>query len=181
MPWQFVSTYPPLIIEHAGGRFYGSQLGVGGLATVVHTLNTLFATPFHVPQTQTYTVIGIEVTTLTAGNLRLGIYRDSSGAPGALVLDAGVVTTGTTGAKTIVISQQLTAGHYWLASVSDAGPTLRGYTTAASLHWLGFTSGTDTNIHTGVSVAFTYAALPDPSTGGSALFTGNIPRVFLGY
>jgi len=175
-------AFPSPLLPHAAGLYYGSQLGVGGLTTVAHTLNTLFGCPFFVPVITTYTSIVCEVTTLSAGNLRMGIYRDSTsapGTPGALVLDAGVVSTGTTGAKSITISQSLDPGWYWLASVSDASATLRAYTAANSLHWLGFTSATDTNVHIGRSVAFTYAALPDPFTGGSALVTGNFPRVML--
>jgi hypothetical protein len=142
--------------------------------------NILYGIPFLVPETATYTSITIEVTTLKAGSsLRLGIYRDSSGAPGALVLDAGVVSGATTGAKTIVISQQLTAGWYWLACLANDTPTIRALTATSSLQWLGYTSGTDVTTHAGWSVAQAYGALPDPFTPGGALTTIAAHRIML--
>jgi len=63
--------------------------------------------------------------------------------------------------------------------VFDATPTVRALANAAGnpLGCLGFTSGLDTGYHVGVTVAFTYAALPDPFTAGSALSTAAIPRI----
>lgn len=167
-------------LRHASGRFYSSPLNTT-TDTQALSINTLYAIPFFVPETKTYTSINIEVTTLgVLANGRLGIYRDSDGAPGALVLDAGTISATTTGAKTIAISQSLTAGWYWLAYVIDVAHTVRSLPAASVLAWLGFTSGTDTVFHPGWSVAFTYAALPDPFTGGGALMTGEAPRVMLG-
>lgn len=59
---------------------------------------------------------------------RLGIYTDTDGRPGALVVDAGTVSTAAgLSAKEIVISQAVDRGRYWLACVSQGGgwgPTL---------------------------------------------------------
>lgn len=163
------------------GRLFNSSLGVGGVTTVAAVANTLYATPIFTPLAATVTVIGLEITAFAAGNVRLGVYRDSNGVPGALLLDAGAVGTGTpNGFKSIgSLSQALTPGWYWLACVFDATPTVRALTASGSMHALGFTSGTDTTIHAGWSVAFTYAALPDPFTGGGALMTTNPPRVMI--
>src|SRR5579859_8225321 len=165
----------------ASGRYYSSPL-VNTLATFTHTLNVLYAIPFHVPYPATFTSINIEVTTLGSGNhIRLGIYNDNNGVPGSLVLDAGTVLTTTTGGKSIVINQTLVAGWYWLASVSDSStPVVRAISQSTASPDLGFTSGTDTTFHVGWSVAFTYAALPDPFTGGGALMTTAAPRIMLG-
>ena len=164
---------------HASGRYYDSRLSTG-YTTLAISANTLYAIPFLVPKTQTYTVISLEVTTLAAAkSIRMGIYTDTNGAPDALVLDAGTVSVATTGSKTISISQSLSAGWYWLVVVSDGTPTVRA-TSQTAIGMLGFTSGTDTTIHVGFSVAFTYAALPNPFTGGGALMTGTAPRLMLG-
>lgn len=168
-------------LPHVSGRFYDSRIHTT-LTTFTVTVNVLYGMPFYVPTTTTYTAISIEVTTLSVGNhCRLGIYNDSTGAPGGLVLDAGTILTTTTGGKSIVISQSLSAGWYWLALVSDSSvPVLRAYSQTNALAALGYTSGTDTTNHVGVSVAFTYAALPNPFTAGSALMTTAAPRVMLG-
>lgn len=168
--------WPPL----AAGRLYGSQVGAAGLTTLAVTANVLYACPIFVAEQITLSNIGIEVTSFAAGNVRLGLYYDSAGAPAALLQDSGAVGTGTpNGYKSVATSQVIPAGWWWLAAVFDATPTVRALTTASSLHLLGASSGTDTNIHSGVSVAFVYAALPNPFTGGSALHVGNFPRILI--
>lgn len=167
-------------IPHASGRFYDSRLQ-SSFTTVALVANTLYAQPFYVPRSTTYATIGIEVTTLAVGkSVRLGIYNDNGGVPGSRVVDCGTVSTTTTGAKPITINQVLAAGWYWLAAVSDGTATLRAAVQAGSLPSLGFTSGTDTTFHNGWSVAFTYAALPDPFTAGGALMTTAMYRILLG-
>lgn len=163
------------------GGLSSTPLGSGGLTTLAVTASILYACPLFVPQTSvTLSAIGIEVSTFATGNVRLGLYYDSAGVPGALLQDSGAVSTGTAnGFKSVATSQVLTAGWWWLAAVFDATPTVRALTTANSLHLLGFANGTDTNIHTGVSVAFTYGTLPNPFQAGSALHTGNFPRIMV--
>jgi hypothetical protein len=183
MAWDLstvLTPVPVLQIDHVTGRVYSSHLGGGTLTVGAVAANTLYAHPFNVPQAVTYTVVSIEVTTFATGNARLGVYANNAGVPGALILDAGAVSTGTAnGEKTIAISLARNPGKVWLAAVFDAAPSVRLMTSASGLHWLGASSGTDTNIHMGVSVAFTYAALPDPFTAGSVLYIGNFPRIML--
>lgn len=168
------------MIPQTAGRFYSSPAALS-LTTLAISANVLYATPFYVPTTKTYTAILIEVTATGAGSIRLGIYSDTSGAPDALVLDAGTVTVSSTGARSITISQSLAAGWYWLAGVANVAPTVRaGANTAPVNQMLGFTSGTDTTLHIAWSVAFTYAALPNPFTGGGALMTTAAPRFMVG-
>ena len=174
MPHRF---WPVLL----GGRFYSTTLASGSLATLVVTKDILYATPIHISQQVTLSSIGIEVTAFAAGNVRLGIYYDSAGAPGALLQDSGAVSTGTAnGFKSVATGQVLTAGLWWLACDFDAAPTVRALTTASSLHVLGASAGTDTAVHTGVSVAFVYAGFPNPFQAGSALHVGNFPRIMIG-
>ena len=94
------------------------------------------AVPFIVGSAFTIQAVGIDLT--VAGDvgslIRLGIYSDSSGYPGSLVVDFGTVAgDGSTGAKTITsLSQALTAGLYWFISVSQnwstTSPTVRTIT-----------------------------------------------------
>lgn len=162
------------------GRFYSSTLGTGALTTLTVTQDILYATPIFISSTITATSIGIEVTTFSAGNVRCGIYTDVAGVPTTLLVDSGAISTGTSnGFKSAVISQILTPAWYWLAALFSVTPGVRAMTTASSLHLLGATSGTDTVIHTGVTVAQAYGALPTPFTGGSALSTVNFPRIMI--
>jgi len=169
-------------LPHVSGRFYDSRIQ-SAFTTFTLTVNTLYAVPFYVPVATTYTTLAVEVTTLSVGkSVRLGIYNDSTGVPGSLVLDAGTISTTTTGAKTITISQLLAAGWYWLAAVCDSSvPVLRALSQTNALPAMGYTSGTDTTNHVGFSVAFTFAALPSTFTGGGAVMTTAAPRIMLGY
>lgn len=168
-------------LSQASGRVYSSPLASGALSTLALSAGTMYAAPFFVPVTTTFTTIGLEVTTLAlTKSIQLGIYTDTGSTPNALVLDAGNVSVATTGFKSIVISQALTPGWYWLAVISDGTPTVRAIGQTNSLPWLGFTSGTDVTMHQGWSVAQAYGALPNPFTGGGALMTTAVPRLMLG-
>ncbi len=184
MVWEVA---PPLgtitgMLPNATGRFYNSQL-LTGTTTFTVTTNILYGVPIYVPTPTTYTSINIEVTTLSVGNLiRLGIYNDGGGVPTTLVLDAGTISTTTTGGKTIAISQALGAGWFWLAAVANSSvPVVRAASQTNALGWLGFTSGTDTTNHVGYSIAFTFGVLSGANPFGTgALMTTAAPRIMLG-
>lgn len=161
------------------GRFYDTTLAMGATAGVTAAANTLYGLPICVTSQVTVALIGVEATS-TSGSARFGIYTDANGVPDALVVDAGATPFVTGAFRGVAISQVLTVGWYWLAGVFSATPNTRGLTNANCIHYLGFSSGTDTTPHIGVSVSFTYGALPNPFTGGSALITANPPRIMIG-
>lgn len=100
------------------GRWFVTSWGVpgsNGLSLNVPCLHPLFPSV-----SGTITDIAFEVTSAsTSGFMRVGLYADSGGSPGALIADWGTVSTGTTGVKTITgLSQALVAGNlYWLCMV----------------------------------------------------------------
>ena len=102
--------------------------------------------PIYVATRTTYLGIAVDVTTAgAAGTLaRLGIYQWDNGLPGARVLDAGTVSTATTGVKEIVISQALDPGFYFLYCVVDGAPTLRAYLAVVAVAPVSGTSATAT-------------------------------------
>jgi hypothetical protein len=172
--------HPP----HVSGRYYGSPLAAAVYASRTATIvaNYMYASPFLAGAVagRDYDRISIHVTTAALGkSCQLGIYADSAGVPGALVLDAGNVSAATTGGKEINIAQTLARGWYWLACLSDGTPTLRRYYAAGGAHlpWLGHNSGQDLNHYAGMYVAQAYGALPDPFTAGAVLT--EVPRVLL--
>jgi hypothetical protein len=139
-------------------------------STFVVAVNTLYAIPIKLLHVTDVQAIGVQVSTLSAGNCRVGLYADNAGIPGILIQDVGVVATGTTGAKWQAMVRTLQPGMYWAVCIFDATPTMRAQTTTfAGPGMLGWLSGTDTAKKAGWSVAQAYGALPDPFTGGGAL------------
>ena len=171
-----------LILPQVSGRYYGCPLNAATYFTRTLALaaNLMYAMPFYVNESHAYDRIAVHVTTLKAGsNIQLGIYADSAGVPGDLILDAGNVSGASTGGKEININQTLARGWYWLAAVSDNTPTLRTYQGSSMFGWLGATTGVDTTYYGGMSVAQGYGALPTPFTAGAVLTATGVPRIML--
>ena len=163
---------------YIANRYYTGVYNVS-TSTLTTSANRLYFVPFEIRSRETWTEIGIEVTTAAAGNARLGIYRIdmSTGEAGDLVLDAGTVDTSTTGLKPITISQSLDIGFYALVAIFDATPTVRR---GNSYHpwWIGSFSPSVAGLTSYKSV--TYGTLPS-SAAGSIIYTGGFaaPTVWL--
>lgn len=148
---------PPPHPGFAVNRYYTAPNGTT-IGPVALAANTAYCCPFFVSEETTFHEIGIRVTTLIGGsNVRLGVYRAWAGVPKELLFDAGAVSTATTGAKTIAISQKLEPGLYFLVALSSANP---------AINWIldGTTSTngmtTDNGGEMTISTAMTYGALP---------------------
>lgn len=180
------------------GRFYVPSAGVtpGTLLTVA---STIYAFPFRTSGNLPIQTISANVTTgQTGGQVRFGIYTDLAGAPSALVAgsDSGnQVATGTAAATFTPTSPiQLNDGWYWAAlaaSASSTMPTVSSITTSYGDD-LSYQLGFDTLAHavaasgeavSGVSAAFTYAALPAafPTASYAEIFNAGCPLIVLGY
>lgn len=95
--------------------FSASNLGI----TVAGRLNT---SPSFLTA-GTYDRIGVIVDLRGTATLRLGIYAadPATGLPAALLLDAGTVSTGSTGLREVTISHVIsTSGWYWMAVMTNA-------------------------------------------------------------
>ncbi|MBA7662359.1 hypothetical protein ES703_70387 [subsurface metagenome] len=86
----------------------------------------IYFTPIFVTETTTYDRIAVNVDVALAGTADLRIFAWANGLPGALILSAGTVDTGTIGFKEITISHELTRGYYFLAVRCTAACELRG-------------------------------------------------------
>lgn len=162
------------------GQYIVTAWYPSGSATFTLVANTLYAIPLVVVRDVTVDRIAVLVATAASGkSIRLGIYNDGTNLyPGTLLLDAGTVSAATTGLKAITISQALTKGLYWLVLVSDGTPAMRQLNAIAPA-FLG-TDVTDFGTwNVGWTVAFTYAALPDPFTAGAAFSTTQLAAIVL--
>jgi hypothetical protein len=92
--------------------------GLVSLAGANLTNGLCYLVPLIVPASMSFDRLEVSVTgAATTGTVRLGLYADSNGDPGALIVDAGTTTPdiSTTGAKISTITQTLAAGLYWAA------------------------------------------------------------------
>jgi hypothetical protein len=173
---------PGMHIYRTGGGYASTPL-YGPRGTVVPGEAAIIFSPLMAPATTSIDRIGIEVTsagTASVSVCRLGIWADSGGAPGTLVLDAGTVATDSTGLKEITISQALTLGTlYWLGVVPQGAAATRPTITGS------FYNGPVMNVaNPGYSQAgyatsgtFTGALSSSPVLQNSA--AGAAPRIFV--
>ncbi len=178
----------PWSLTHAGGSglerwYYANVECAAALTTGAPSANVLRAIPFIAPSRGgVLDRIAIAVTTLLAGNARIGIYRNTSESnlyPSDLLVDSGDLSTATTGVKAATINVSLVPGElYWFAHVGSVAATLRCLTVANASNLLGITSGLGTAQSVGVSRAFTFAALPSPfGAGGAEISAVPIPAI----
>lgn len=119
--------------------------------------------------------------------LRLALYKsngsDEPGVPGDLVVDAGEVSTATTGLKTANITEMYLAPGWYYAFFSiepDAGMGVRGQ---QNNDYLTTPLGVDDlSAITYGRIASTYGPAPDPapSSAGMVVFTTTAPMMALG-
>ncbi len=164
-------------------RWYcAGKLNNAALSTGTPTANVLRAIPFIVPYNTTLDQIAINVTTLLTGKQRLGIYSDDGNChPGSRLLDAGEVDTGTTGVKSIAISQAISAGTLlWIVVVGNAATTLRTLPVTSAIDMMGYDNTLGTAGGVGWSVSYTYATLPATWPAGDSVITADpLPAVFV--
>ena len=173
-------------MPYVAGRYYTAPFNMraqqGGSLTVAS--NTLYLIPYRQEITGSMAALSIAIGTGAAGNVRLGLYADSAGTPGALIATAGTISTSTTGVKDVAYTANIPAGNYWLAAQFDAAPSLHIYDGASNppLHdaVLGMTSvvfaGFSSDTHIGYSASATYAS-GLPSTPASPTLIYAAPAI----
>ena len=180
------------------GQYY--QFSGGSVAsTILLTENKLFFSPFFVPTTRAFDRFGFEISTgagAAQNEVRTGIYKNTSGKPGALLVDNGRTVVGTgTGAITVTIAQTLAPGWYWLAILSNRAPsgsatqpTLRGVGSEARgmlQYYIGSAAPlAAANIvghyqHAETVADWTTYALPDPATAPTLEEAAAYPALWL--
>ncbi len=111
-------------VQAQAGRWYGPACAVAPAAPAAGALSAL---PFAVGASLVQaTALGVLVTGAGAGgsSLRLGVYADASGQPGALLADAGAVATDSAGEVVAALTGvALSRGTYWLAALLQSAGT----------------------------------------------------------
>lgn len=156
--------------------YIANQGNCTAITTGAPTANVLRVLPLVAPvRGGTIDRISVTITVGVVGNFRLGIYRNQSMTavyPGSLVYDSGALDANVTGANGATLSVSLDPNQmYWLAIVGSVAPTIRCMAVGGVGPTLGVAAGIPANPNCGISVAYAYAAMPDPFPGGGAMFT----------
>lgn len=154
---------------YTSGRWYGLYHDSdGGSNTQVPAANTIYFAPFRPRRTTTFDRIGISVSSLAAGgSAQIGVYNrhGTTFEPDTLLLDAGVVSTASTGDKPLTVSLVLVGDVlYWLAVLHNAAPAVRRPPNTSLPSQLGGGLDAGLNPSSSYSQAFTFGALPATAT-----------------
>ena len=105
--------------------------------------NTLVVQQATLSQAATIQSLSLYVNAL-GGNLRLGLYDDNAGSPGALKCSTNEFTPTSTGWNTqnVVTQVSLTAGTYWLAYLPQSNSLgYKANPSSGTAHWVNFNYG----------------------------------------
>lgn len=152
-----------------GSYHFTSSPGSTGTANSLG-VGTMRLIPWLVTTTTSLTRIGGEVTSAgdAGSKVRLVIYSDTGGKPGALVLNAGQINGDSATVQELTIAQTLTPGLYWIGgivqTVTTTQPTMRTVSawTPPIPIWLNTTIPTANLQVVGVQQTGVTAAPPDP-------------------
>jgi hypothetical protein len=159
-----------------------TYLGLPGVdfvstGTTSVSTNRLYYAPFYVATPITIDLICCEVTgNAAAGNLaRLGIYRaDTDWQPTTLVVDAGTVSAGTIGFKSIAANVTLSPGRYLTAFINNASPVFR--VVRGGNRYAGLNSAIGSNpLIVYLFKNTTFASFPETGTPWDTISYGTVP------
>lgn len=113
----FAPTYSPGFQTQKWYHAQGAGAGTG-----LMVLNQLIYAPLFVGAPRVFDAMSLQITVAASSNssLRLGVYQDSNGFPGSLVLDAGTITSSCAGSFNLLLSSpQTLQGEVWLAAAAQ--------------------------------------------------------------
>lgn len=175
-----VGVSEPANANHPGvvKDLYYRPLGVGALTTVAAVADTIYACLVRVVPGTTYTRMVAECTAGATGSLRIGLYKNLNGQPGALVLDSGsiaVTAAVLSSTVTFIPDEEL----YWLSVLFSAAPTMRAAQPNAAIVTPLLGAATTTADREHYTKAHAFAALPDPFGTPTAGAGAAVPIAFL--
>lgn len=141
----------------------------GTLTTQTGLANRLDLYPFVPAHNLPINQLAIEVTTGVAGALmKIGIWENASGLPGALVVGTGDLDGSSNGVKTFAVSTTLVAGKvYWMGVHYSSNNSVRAIPVAMSMT-IAYPAAGGTALSNARRATATYGlGLPDPAPAGS--------------
>ncbi len=156
------------------GNFYGPNTDDPLVSDVVMN-GVLYAIPVDYMGIE-FDRIGVSVSNAIANaEIHLGVYQNNNGAPGALLLDAGVVGADTVGSKEIIMD--FTTPTDWCFLALWASDPVNVLTLQSSTGVFGFTNGiVDAARVFYTPLAYTSnTALPDPYTNATVTASSDYP------
>lgn len=193
--WQAASGGASNPVRGASGKWYRRPyFGTAGVGAPAYS--RLYAVPLFL---RAGTLDRIAINVFATGGVtevtRLGIYNDSNGSPGSLLLDAGTVSNNAaTGVIAATISQAVSTGIYWLAcatqgATNTATLALEPTSTAGNLLGVGWSEidATSDLYGLGNNASFLYissvtGALPTPfGTPSIATTSSSCPFIAVRY
>jgi len=169
------------------GWFYPVTFNGTSTTSVTYAQDRIFCSPIFLTAC-TLTQIAVNCSSSSASSTaRLGLYSNAGGAPDALVLDCGTVSTATTGLKTITsLAMVVTTGWYWVVATLSTGGT--GLTTIGSstitpasayIFGVGTPNAVAAFSASGLAMNRTYATLPASLAGSSWSYITGMPLIGL--
>lgn len=166
-------------------RYYGAGYSNGqSLNTSTVSPNTIYALPIYISKPGYAINIGIDMentNSCTGISMHMGIYQDSNGLPGNLLLDPGNINSQGLGTHTISIDQQLAQGQYWIAVDFSCGILIRSYPTNGLIPTLGASNGfsaASTN-YAGLTYSSTFSTSTMPSSLTSPTYASSPPYPYM--
>lgn len=172
--WATPSVNAPQPSKLTGRYYANANFATTANDAIAVVADRLYAFPVFIASSQAFTAVAVNPTA-GSGNMRAGLYADTSGAPGALITDYGTVSVAGTGMTNLAITATL-AGWYWIGLVFSGTPTLRSVAAVDILPTLGV--ATSNTIICYSYVAHTYGALPNPF--GSPTHVGGASTPWVG-
>jgi hypothetical protein len=175
--WEYWKHYGTANFE----SWYTTPIRNNAFTSFTAASGTQYAIPFPILKGQSTDMIGIYISNAAAGGARLGIYADNGNLyPGNLVIDAGAVTTASTGVRSESCVQALSEGAlYWLSLLAGAAYNLNGVASADTLPILGFPNTLNGTQNPMINVSQAYGALPATFPAGGSILAGVVPLVFV--
>lgn len=171
----------PAIVKSGSSYWHGAGTAFG---TTQFTEAQLRVTPLYLPLGGTVAALGLEITTPgSAGSVyRVGVYGDSGGVPGTLLLDTGAIdTTQAAGFYSVTVNQVLDPGLYWVGAAPQGGAAT--VATIRSISAINYTLPYGPSAQSGSSgslAGFSLGSQTGALSNWSGLTTaGSVPRVQL--
>lgn len=179
-----LSLIVPSLPHRSGGTAFVHSATGAAAGSNLFTVGTVYAIPFYVPASATYSAAGVIRTAAIAGAWeRLGVYSDGGGIPANLLFEFGTtnVSAGNEGFKYITRSVALTAGWVWLACCPQGGVNTL-FATVGTSTGAPVVLGTTTPSATGMTMGYSGPSSSDilPATWGSTYTEqSTVPLVYL--